>query len=171
MSCSKDRYSKNLLSESLRSRYNANVDFVIETDKKYTAGNFDIQKDEKTKISFLLPEEYSSICIYGDNAGNSDVFTFELSGIPSAVPKSIASDFSLLFSLFSDDVATKPLSLDDDCFTLYPDENTAVVSFTENDNTYTIFYNTTDGKPISINVKNNNAIINLTFKNYSQIQT
>ena len=150
----------------LYSDYGAGADFTIETKEKFTEGSFELLRADNTRIDFKLPKEYASISIYGDSGGNSDVFSFEMSGIPASVPKSIASDLSLMFSLFSDAVPSKLQALEESSFTLYENQDKAKVSFTENGTSYNIVYSTVTGIPISFGAINQNTSVNITIKNF-----
>lgn len=148
----------------LYSSYSASAEYMVEASDKYLEGSFELLRSDKTTISFTSPDEYSSISISGDSSGQSDVLAFELHGIPANVPKSIASDLSLVFSLFSDEIPSKIMTLDENCFTLYEDDGSAAVSFSENGTSYSIIYSTATGIPLAINASDENSSVSITIK-------
>ncbi len=143
---------------------------MIESNDKYIEGSFEILRSDKTQMNFTSPDEYSSISVSGDSSGNSDVFTFELHGIPASVPKSIASDISLLFSLFSDEIPSIISSLDKESFTLYEDDGNARVTFSQNDVNYSIIYSLSTGIPIALNASDKNSSVSITIADFQSAQ-
>lgn len=148
----------------LDSCYSANADYVLSYDGKDISGSFELLHSDSTVLNFLSPEELSSVSIRSQN-GENDVFTFELHGISANVPKSIASDLSLIFSLFSEEIPSKILSLDNENFTVY-DDGSCGVSFTENEFTYNILYDSTSGIPKTVKASGGNSFVSVTINNF-----
>ena len=106
-----------------------------------------------------------------DAAGNEDVFSFELSGIPATVPKSIAGDLSLMFSLFTDSSPQKIDTLEKDSFSLSGKVNDAgnelvEVFFTENNLSYRICYDRRTGIPYSFDAGNEKVSVSIVINNF-----
>lgn len=119
---------------------------------------------------------YSGISIKSDEAGNEDIFSFELSGIPAAVPKTIASDLSLMFSLFSDIMAQKISSLDSDAFSFSGKTNKfgnelIEVFFTENGMNYSLTYDRHSGIPYSLDAGNDEISVSLVLSDFNKTNT
>lgn len=139
---------------------------MIQTKDKCIEGKMELLRSDKSRINFLSPDEYSSITVSGDSAGNADVFTFEMYGIPANIPKSIASDISLLFSMFSDAVPSHIMTLDDSHFTLYENDGTCSVSFSQNNINYSIIYYSDSGIPQAINVSDDKSSVSMSFSEF-----
>ena len=136
-------------------------------------GNVDIAKADFVKITFTDSSDFGGITVTGDNTGKSDVYSFEFSGIPASVPKSLTSEISLLFSLFSDDLPKKIETLEHDSFRTLSDsdeEGNALseVFFTENGYDYHITYDTKKGYPKAMSVGNDALSVSITFSNFKQ---
>lgn len=166
-SCSSDKYSKKALCENLYSSYTADCSFVISKDNFNISADALLTKDSFTSFSIHSPKEYSGITITGDNTGNADTFCLELSDIPSNVDKSIASDLSLIFSLFSDEIPSMILTLDTDSFST---QNTAeekyTVSFNQNGMNYSVIY-TSLGVPVTLKAGNDKTSVEVTLSNFT----
>ena len=100
-----------------------------------------------------------------DAAGNEDVFSFELSVIPATVPKSIAGDLSLMFSLFTDIIPQKIDTLEKDSFSLSGKVNDEVF-FTENNLSYRICYDIRSGIPYSFDAGNEKVSVSIVINNF-----
>ena len=162
----KDDNSKNALCDVLYSCYSAKADYMIQTKEKCIEGSLELLRSDKSRINFLTPDEYSSVIVSGDSVGNADVFTFELYGIPASIPKSFASNISLLFSLFSDEVPSRIMSLDDNNFTYYENDGTSSVSFSENNINYNIIYSHESGIPKAMNVSDDKSSVSISFTEF-----
>ena len=174
--CTKDKFSKNLIIECLTSPYTANVDFVTSNGEKGTAGKVIVTKADITTLTFTSPESYNGISIKSDASGNEDIFSFELSGIPAAVPKTIAGDLSLMFSLFSDVMAQKISSLDGDAFSFSGQTNglgneLIEVFFVENGMSYSLTYDRHSGVPHTLDAGNDEISVSLVLSDFTRTST
>lgn len=111
-------------------------------------GKASLTKGKISTITFTLPEQFEGISVTSDESGNPDVFLLEFSGIPATVPKDIASEISLLFSLFSGQFSSEVSKLDEDCFS-QSDESSNKVIFQKNGINYKITYDSSSGVPKS----------------------
>lgn len=151
------------------------ADFVFSDGKISTEGVASISKSDYTNIVFLQPEALNGVSVKGDNTGNADVFSFEFSGIPASVPKSIASDLSLMFSLFSDAIPNKIESLDKSAFKLSQSTSDngnalAEVFFTENGMSYTVTYDSKSGVPFSIDAGNDRISVSILLSDFKAVK-
>ena len=165
-SCSGNKNSKDLLCSALHSSYSANADYVIDSGEKYIEGEFEILRADRTKINFLSPDQYCSVSVSSDSTGNADIFAFELFGIPADVPKSIAGDISLIFTLFSDFIPSKIASLPSESFTVYKGDGTAAVSFVENGTKYRILYSLSTGHPCAFNASDEKTAVSINISDF-----
>ncbi len=122
-------------------------------------------------MTLTSPDSFSGISIKSDNTGNPDIFSFELSGIPAEIPKSIAGDLSLMFSLFSDSIASKVESLGKDAFkvserTTESGNELIEVFFFENDMSYNISYDKYSGVPHSIDAGNDKISVSIVLSDF-----
>ncbi len=168
--CSGDKYSKKLICENLYSGYNASLSYVISDSEQEAYGSADITKSDKTVLLFKQPQEYSGISITSDSAYNPDIFIFELSGIPANVPKSIAGDLTLMFSLFSDVIPSKLSQLSQDCFSISEADGSVSAEFEENGMQYRINYNQSTGYPTSLSVGNDKSSVLITIEEFKTIK-
>ena len=167
--CSADKYSKKALCENLYSGYTADCSFVISQEKLNISADAHLTKDGTTSFSIYSPEEYSGITISGDSTGNADTFCLEFSEIPSSVDKSIASDLSLIFSLFSDEIPSKILTLGDDSFyTQKTTDEKHSVSFSQNGMNYSVVY-TSFGVPVTLKAGNDKTSVEVTLNDFTLI--
>ncbi len=176
--CKGNIYKKDLLCDTLCSPYTASADIVFSGKTEDIIGKISISKDEDCKVTFIEPSSYSNVTIYGDCDGNADAFTFEFAGIPASVPKSLASELSLLFSLFSDTIPNRISSLDKECFVLCddnqasydPKKDLAEVFFSENGTDYLLVYDTLSGTPLSISAGNDTISVYMEFTDFNSFQ-
>ena len=96
-----------------------------------------------------------------------------MSGIPATVPKSLAGDLSLIFSLFTDIIPQKIDTLEKDSFTLSGNVNDkgnelCEVFFTENGTNYSFSYDVNTGTPYSFDVGNDELSVNILLANFNQ---
>ena len=164
--CAGDKYGKNSLSSNLLGSYTANIDFTISNAENNISGKADISKSETTTLIITSPENLSDISITSDNTGKDDILSLEFSGIPASIPKSSASNLSLLFSLFSNDVPSKILSLEETSFTDTLAEITKL-NFTENGIHYNIEYDKTTGIPHLLGAGNDEVSVSVTITNFT----
>ena len=168
-----DKFAKDMAVSKLSSSYNAVCDFIVSDGESNISGKANVVKSDITTLTFIQPESYSSISIKGDNAGNEDIFSFELSGIPAAVPKSVTKDITLMFSLFSDVIPAKIDTLDKEHFRISEKSNSIgneliEVFFTENDMNYTISYDKHSGIPYSLDAGNDELSVNIIISEFKQ---
>ena len=123
-------------------------------------GKIEIDKGQKTTVTFLAPSEYSSISVTSDKSSKPDILSFEYSGIPAELPKSISGELSLMFLLFSDDIPAEIEELNDDAFTIIND-NTGEVFFLMENMSCKIKYDLTSGTPLSFEAGNDELSISL----------
>lgn len=171
-SCSSDKYEKEKLCNTLYSHYTVKADFIISGGEKNTNGIADISKNDITTVTFSEPSSYNGITIRSDSTGNADTFSFEFSGIPANVPKSLAGDLSLVFSLFSDDIPTKIKSLDNTSFRESPQKNKngnpmTEVFFEENGYRYTLTYDKYTGTPHLIDVGSDEFSVSIELSEFT----
>lgn len=171
-SCSRDKYSKELLVSNLYSTYTASADFIFSDGTNNTEGKASVTKSDVTCVVFSSPVHLQGVSVKGDNAGNADILSFEFSGIPASVPKSITSDLSLMFSLFSDTIPSRIDSLEKDAFRL--SENTSddgntlcEVFFLENGVSYVITYDVHSGIPHSIDAGNDKVSVSIELSDFN----
>lgn len=174
-SCMGDSFSKQKICENLYSSYTARADFIFSDGEKNTSGSADIVKSDVTTVTITSPDSFSGISIKGDSTGNADVFSFELSGIPAEVPKSIAGDVSLMFSLFSQEIPSKIESLGKDAFSI--SERTGEngnelieVFFWENNMSYNISYDKYSGIPYSLDAGNDEISVSIILSDFRLTQ-
>ena len=172
VSCSKDKFAKDLLVSNLYCSYTASADFIFSDGDTNTEGTADIVKSDVTKVTFSSPDKLSGVSVKGDNTGNADVYTFEFSGIPASVPKSIASDISLMFSLFSDAIPSKIDTLEKDAFRLSGNTNEAGnslcdVFFVENGFSYVITYDSKSGIPLCLDAGNDKTSVSIVLSDFT----
>lgn len=167
--CSKDKYSKEKLCSVLEKDYSANLDFVISHPESNITGKASLSKGNITTLTFTFPEEYEGISVTSDETGNPDVFSMEFSGIPATIPKNIASELSLLFSLFSDSVICELEGLEDEYFKAVNDDNCEVF-FEKNGFKYKISYNKSSGIPCAIEAGNDSLSVSVIISDFSPIQ-
>lgn len=170
-SCKGDSYSRELIVEKLYLPYTAEADFIFSDGENNSQGKASIVKSDITTLTFLEPEAYSGISVKSDATGNEDIFSFELSGIPATVPKSIAGDLSLMFSLFTDIIPQKIDTLEKDSFSLSGKVNDAgnelvEVFFTENNLSYRICYDRRSGIPYSFDAGNEKVSASIVINNF-----
>lgn len=161
--CVNDKYSRHNLCDVLSSCYSATAEYTLESEGKDISGSFEILRSDNTVLNFISPEELTSVSISSEK-GENEIFTFELHGISASVPKSIATDLSLIFSLFSDEIPAKILSLDDENFTIN-EENRCSVSFTENEITYSILYDAASGIPKTVTATGDKSSVSVNIEN------
>ncbi|MBQ8759700.1 MAG: hypothetical protein IJZ20_08415 [Clostridia bacterium] len=171
--CSQDKFSKDLIVSNLSLPYSANADFVFSDGESNTVGKASITKSDITTITFSEPATYSGISIKSDKTGNEDVFSFELSGIPAAVPKTIAGDLSLMFSLFSDNIPQKIDTLDKNSFRISGAVNDIgndliEVIFTENNMSYCVTYDSHSGVPYSVDAGNDEISVSIVLSDFKE---
>ena len=123
----------------------------------------DILKSDATTISFLSPDEYEGINIKSDKTSKPDIISFEYLGIPAEIPKSIFSEFSLIFTLFSDEVPNIIESLPKDSFRT--DGDMGEVFFLKDNISLRIVYYLDSGIPKSFEAGNDEISISLIPKN------
>ncbi len=160
-----------MLVSNLYSSYTASIDFIFSDGSTNTEGLASITKSDITKITFSKPDSLCGVSVKGDNAGNADVFSFEFSGIPASVPKSIASDLSLMFSLFSDVIPSKIHTLDKNAFRLSSDSSEngnalCEVFFVENGVSYVITYDSKNGVPYSLDAGNDKTSVSIVLSDF-----
>lgn len=144
------------------------ADFIFSDGEKNTVGKANITKSDTTTVTFTEPQEYSGISIKSDSTGKEDILSFEFSGIPASVPKSIAGDISLMFSLFSDEIPTKIKTLDKEFFRkAVSDKQGYEVFFTENGVSYTIAYDIT-GTPYSFDAGNDKISVSIILSDFTR---
>ena len=153
--------------------YTAGIDFIISGNANVTKGKANITRADITTVTFTEPDAFSTITIKGDNTGKADVFSFELAGIPATVPKTIAGDLSLFFSLFSDDIPAKINTLNKDAFIFTEKINQkgnklTEVSFIENGLSYTIAYDQHTGIPYSLDAGNDEISVSIILYDFKQ---
>ena len=122
-------------------------------------GKASVLKGKVSTITFTEPEDFEGISVTSDETGNPDVFLLEFSGIPAEVPKNIASEISLLFSLFSNSISSEVSILDTDCFS-ESDDGTAEVIF------YKITYEISNGIPISFEAGNDTMSVSIIISDF-----
>jgi hypothetical protein len=165
-----------MIVSNLSSPYTASIDFVFSSGENGTSGKADITKADITTLTFKEPLSYSGISIKSDETGNEDILSFELSGIPASVPKTIAGDLSLMFSLFTDIIPTRIDNLPKESFRLSGKVNDIgneliEVFFTENGLNYTISYDRYSGIPYSVNAGNDEVSVSVTLSGFTKINT
>jgi hypothetical protein len=171
--CSRDSFSKNLICKNLALPYSAKADVIVSGKDTSRSGTVDISKADIVKMTFCDSSDFSGITVTGDNTGKSDVYSFEFSGIPASVPKSLTSEISLLFSLFSDEIPVKIETLPKDSFRALADSDKDgnslfEVFFTENGYDYHITYDKNKGYPKSMSIGNDALSVSITFKEFKQ---
>lgn len=172
--CSKDNCGKDKLCTNLYSDYSASLDFLVSDKEKNTQGKADVQKADTTTVTFTEPDFFRGISVKSDNTGKEDTFIFEFSGIPASVPKSITSDISLIFSLFSDELAAKIDALPPECFrksvSSGKNEDLYEAFFSQNGINYSIIYNRQNGIPVSIDAGNDTLSVSIIFSDFNLIK-
>ena len=171
--CGRDKYSKQLIVKNLYSPYTAEADFVFSDGHTGSSGKIKITKSDTVTVVFTDSGEFSGITIKSDAVGNPDVFSFEFSGIPATVPKTITSDISLLFSLFSDDIPKKIETLEMDSFRICDSSDDdgfilAELFFTENNMNYHLSYDTERGIPHTLDAGNDSLSVCITFTDFRE---
>ena len=156
--------------------YTADIDFVVSGGENSISGKAHVTKADVTTLTFSEPLSYSGISIKSDETGNADVLSFELSGIPATVPKTIAGDVSLMFSLFTDIIPGKIDTLSKESFRLSGKVNDIGnelidVFFTENNLSYTISYDRHSGIPYIIDVGNDEISISVRLSDFKKTNT
>lgn len=172
-SCSNAGSSRDLLIEKLSLPYSATASFIISDGKENTSGSANVTRSDITTVTFTEPSAYSGISIRGDNSGKQDIFSFELSGIPTAVPKTIAGELSLIFSLFSDDIIHKIDTLEKEAFrksgTANDKGNGLIeVFFSQNGTGYVITYDSHTGTPYSFDAGNDETSVSIVLSDFTQ---
>lgn len=163
--CARDEFSRNKLCESLRTSYTASADFITSNHSKNVIGKMDIVRGEKTTVTFSSPKEYSSISVTGDSLSNPDILSFEYSGIPAQIPKSISGELSLIFLLFSDEIPIEIEKLEKDCFTKN-DDGTGEVFFLKENMSCKIKYSLDTGIPYCFEAGNDELSISLVLSDF-----
>lgn len=171
--CSSDSFSKKLICTSLYSHYTASADFIFSDGQNNTSGNAQVTKADTTTVYFTKPEALSGISIKSDPIGNPDIFSFEFSGIPASIPKSVTGRLSLLFSLFSDAIPSKIDSLGKDAFKISEISNDKgnemiEVFFIENNMSYNIIYDKKNGIPYSIDAGNDELSVHVELSDFKE---
>lgn len=128
-------------------------------------GKASVLKGKVSTITFTEPEDFEGISVTSDETGNPDVFLLEFSGIPAEVPKNIASEISLLFSLFSNSISSEVSILDTDCFS-ESDDGTAEVIFHKNGMNYKITYDISNGIPKSFEAGNDTMSVSIIISDF-----
>lgn len=169
--CSSDVFSKKLICSNLYSPYCANLEFIFSDGQNNTSGKASIIKNDTVSVSFTEPEAFSGITIKSDPYGNADVFSFEFSGIPASIPKTVTSELSLLFSLFSDEIPSKISSLEKDAFKISEISSESAgemieVFFVENNMSYNIIYDKESGIPHSIDAGNDELSVHVELSDF-----
>ncbi len=167
-SCSSDRLGKDKLLEKLNSPYVMNIDFIISSADKSTSGRAEITRNDLTTLKILQPEEYDGIRITSDETGSPDVFSFEYSGIPAAMPKSMSSELSLLFSLFSKTLPISLIRADRDAFESRENGFCSVVLKEDNIN-YKLEYNCDNGQPDLLEAEYDNISVSVKVLSYKEL--
>lgn len=170
-SCGGDKYAKNMLCESMASPYSAKVDFTFADENQTITGKAQIDKDDIICLVFTSPEIYNGVTVKSDYTGKADTVSFELSGIPANVPKSISSDVSLMLSLLSDKAVSKISKLNKESFSktaLASDDGSLMneVVFEENGVNCKILYDSKSGRPYSIDIGNDEMSKSLVFTHF-----
>ena len=158
-----------MIVSNLSSPYTASIDFAFSSGENGTSGKADITKADITTLTFKEPLSYSGISIKSDETGNEDILSFELSGIPASVPKTIAGDLSLMFSLFTDSLPKESFRLSGKVNDI--GNELIEVFFTENGLNYTISYDRYSGIPYSVNAGNDEISVSVTLSEFTKINT
>ena len=124
-----------------------------------------VTKGKVSTVTFTEPEDFDGISVTSDETGNPDVFLLEFSGIPAKVPKNVASEISLLFSLFSDSISSEVSILESDCFSLSED-GTAEAVFRKNAMNYKIAYDTSNGIPKRFEAGNDTVSVSIIISDF-----
>lgn len=159
MSCGKDSYSKELLTDTLISPFCAEAEFTFSSGEKAVDGTLRVTSGENIRIDILSPDLLSGISIISNGAGDMPNYTVSFSGINAEIPKSILEKLSLSFCLFSPELPEKIRTLDDTSFsTVSNDESFEVfglsdispctVSFSDGQINYSITYDLNTGTPL-----------------------
>lgn len=128
-------------------------------------GSIEIQKGDTLRISFVSPSEYEGITVIGDETNAPDIISFEYSGIPASIPKSISGELSLLFSLFSDSIPAVIENLEKDAFTDNGD-GTCQVFFFEKNISCRIIYDLSTGRVLLFEAGDDELSISLEMSDY-----
>ncbi len=170
VSCTGEKYSQKQFCNTLFSDYTAEADFTLSDSTKSIDGKIAVTKSDSVKIEIVKPSEYGGISITSDGTGKGDIMSFELSGIPAAVPKSIARDLSLMFTLFSDLIPSKISGLENECFEKSEESDVVKVSFSQNGTDFSVAYDSVSYNPLSFDAGNDEMSVNITFTNINQVQ-
>ncbi len=152
------------------------MEFIFSDGQNNTTGKATVSKSDTTVMTVTEPENYGGITIKSDSTGNPDVFSLEFSGIPASVPKAIAGDLSLMFSLFSDDIPNKINTLDKESFKvseLVNDSGNELIEvfFLENNMSYSITYDRHSGIPYSFDAGNDELSVNIVLSDFNVTRT
>ncbi len=159
------------LCDNLYSSYSLCGTYCIETNTKRIEGELELLRSDITKISFLSPDEYSSISISSDYSGKSDIISFEFSGIPADVPKSIASSLSLMLSLFSDSIPSAVSALEGDAFSVSEEDEGGTVQFSQGDISYSFAFSADTGIPLSLSGDDGKTSVTVYVKEFEKNTT
>lgn len=164
-SCGNDKFSKKSLCSALSSDYTATLEFIISDTDRNITGKAAVTKEKCSVLTFTEPESFEGISVTSDETGNPDVFLIEFSGIPAAVPKNVASEISLMFSLLSNQISSHISTLDENCFSQI-DDGTNEVSFRKNGMSYKITYDPSSGIPKKLEAGNDTASVSITVSDF-----
>lgn len=160
-----------MICSTLYSPYSANISFIFSDGQNNENGTATVTKSDTLCVTFTEPEAFEGITVKSDPVGNPDIFSFEFSGIPASIPKSVTSEISLLFSLFSDEIPAKIDSLGKDSFKVSEISNhdgneMTEVFFLENNMSYNIIYDRKNGIPYSIDAGNDELSVHVSFSEF-----
>lgn len=155
----------------MASAYSAEVDFVFSSEETTVSGKAEIEKDDIICVLFTSPDVYNGVTVKSDCTQGADTVSFEFSGIPASVPKSISSDVSLMLSLLSDETVFRISKLNKENFsetTLTNREGSLLneVVFEENGVSCKFLYDSKSGKLFSIDVGNDEMSQSLVFTRF-----
>lgn len=128
-------------------------------------GKASLTKGNVSTITFTEPENFEGISVTSDESGNPDVFLLEFSGIPAQVPKSIAGEISLVFSLFSKQFSSEVNILNDNCFSQNNDGTNEVI-FQKNGMNYKITYDPSNGIPKNFEAGNDTMSVSIIISDF-----
>ncbi len=170
-SCGDGKNLAKLVCDNLYSSYSLCGAYCIEASGRRIEGELELLRSDITKINFLSPDEYSSISVSSDYSGKSDIISFEFSGIPADVPKSIATGLSLMLSLFSDSIPSAVSALDKEAFSVNDNNGKATVQFSQNGIDYSLGFSSETGIPDSLSADDGKNAITINVKEFEKNTT
>ncbi len=167
-SCKSNESGKDLLEQKLNCPYTMSVDFIMSDNDGSVSGRAEIEQNELTTLKIVRPEEYRGITVTSDETGNADTFTFEYSGIPANLPKSISGELSLMFSLFSKTLPVYIAKADIDGFEK-TDDGVWIAGFSGGDINFRIAYDCKSGIPSLLEAEHENTSVSVKVLSYKEL--